>query len=243
DVYKRQSHARVLDNIRRIVGIYHGENYYLRGTFTALNPDFAADVEYLLDQGFDRLSFEPVVTTIPGLALTGQHLPILDQQYRRLTDLYVRRHLGGRPFDYFHFNLDFAASQCEEKLAGGCGAGSQYLAVAADGDIYPCHQFAGGRTHRLGGLESGVTNWPLVEQLSRCHIFSGQDCRGCWARFFCGGGCAANNWSQTGNFTGQWRLGCDLLRQRCEWAIVVRAKIKLGAGEEGDGHDQDKMDE
>ena len=37
------------------------QRYYLRGTFTRYNLDFANDVLHLADQGFEQLSIEPVV--------------------------------------------------------------------------------------------------------------------------------------------------------------------------------------
>jgi uncharacterized protein len=62
-----------------------GKNYYLRGTFTANNLDFAEDVKHLFELGFRELSLEPVVETDGEYRLTEEHLDRIETEYDKLA--------------------------------------------------------------------------------------------------------------------------------------------------------------
>ena len=61
------------------------QRYYLRGTFTRYNLDFASDVLHLADQGFEQLSIEPVVTDEShDYAIRESDLPrVFEDVYKR----------------------------------------------------------------------------------------------------------------------------------------------------------------
>ncbi len=100
------SFDEVVANVRRLVNSRGGQNYYLRGTFTAYNLDFAADVAAMADLGFGQLSVEPVVAKEGDYALKEEHLPGLRAQYEELAGHYLERRRVGKPYEFFHFNLN-----------------------------------------------------------------------------------------------------------------------------------------
>lgn len=64
--------------------------YYVRGTFTRYNLDFAEDVKHLLDQGFQNVSVEPVVTSPEyDYALRDEDIERILNEYDRLSDMYL----------------------------------------------------------------------------------------------------------------------------------------------------------
>ncbi len=221
------SYDDVLANIRRAVDSRNGQNYYLRGTFTAYNLDFAADVIDMADKGFTRLSVEPVIAKDCDYQLTPEHLPELYRQYEILAEEYLQRKLAGRGFDFFHFNVDINNGPCVAKRLSGCGAGHEYFAVTPTGDLYPCHQFVGRDHYRIGNVFKGVENTRLSQKFRQAHVLNKPACRECWARFYCSGGCHANAdlFSQT--LEEPYRLGCELQKKRLECAIMIQAKMAL----------------
>lgn len=218
------SYHAALRNIRKMVAGRDGEGYYVRGTFTRRNLDFADDVIHLADLGFERISVEPVVAfENEDYALGEPDLPAIYGQYEKLARELIRRRLEGRPFEFFHFKLDLEGGPCLPKRLSGCGAGSEYLAVTPDGSLYPCHQFAGKREYRLGSVSAGIKRQDLAAPFRRASLYQKEGCPDCWAKFYCSGGCHANAVSANGSLKKPHLLGCDLVKKRLECAIYLKA--------------------
>ncbi|MBQ7493662.1 MAG: thioether cross-link-forming SCIFF peptide maturase [Selenomonadaceae bacterium] len=223
DISGRGSYERVLKNFKRFVESRGGENYYLRGTYTNRNLDFASDVVSMLDAGFDILSVEPVVLKDSPLALSEKDLPRISAEYDRLAEIYLAR----RNFNFFHFNVDLKNGPCVAKRLSGCGAGHEYFAVAENGDLYPCHQFVGRGKYKIGDVFSGVDensrHW--MKYFRDSHILNKPKCKTCWAKYFCSGGCHANADLFHGDIRQPYDLGCEIQKKRLETAIYVQAKL------------------
>lgn len=212
------SYNKVLANAKRLISTRGGKEYYIRGTFTARNLDFAEDVLAIADQGFDQISMEPVVTK-GSLALTGEHLPKIDAEYRRLAEIMETRAKEGRPFHFFHFMLDFTSGPCLNKRLRGCGAGTEYAAITPAGDIYPCHQFVGNKEFKMGNVMEGSFDRSVGKPFLDCHIFQKSECRNCFAKYFCSGGCAANAYHTNGDIMKPHAMSCEIQRIRLDTAI------------------------
>ena len=224
DYAGRGSWERIVPKFRKLVEARGGKNYYMRGTFTHANPDFLKDIEAMLDLGFTELSMEPVVCAENDpSALTKEDLPVLMEQYEKLAELMLCRRREGRPFTFYHYMIDLTGGPCIYKRISGCGAGTEYMAVTPWGDLYPCHQFVGDEKFRLGDIWNGVSNFAVREEFAACNVYAHEECRDCWARLYCSGGCAANAYHATGSVTGVYRYGCELFRKRIECAIMVEA--------------------
>lgn len=221
------SYAQVAPKITKAIQSRNDQNYYLRGTFTGYNLDFAADVLSMADAGFTQLSVEPVVAKDCDYALTEEHLPQLFAEYEKLADAYVERKLNGNGFDFFHFNVDLNNGPCVAKRLSGCGAGHEYFAVTPEGDLYPCHQFVGREDYLLGTVFDGVNNQELPQQFRQTHVLNKEECRECWARFYCSGGCHANADLFHGRIDQPYEVGCELQKKRLECALMVQAKLAL----------------
>ena len=224
------SWERIVPRFQKLVAARGGKNYYMRGTFTHANPDFLKDIQQMLDLGFTELSMEPVVCA-PGdsSALTEEDFPVVCAQYEQLAELMLRRDREGKPFTFYHYMLDLSGGPCIYKRISGCGSGTEYMAVTPWGDLYPCHQFVGDEKFRLGNIWDGVTNTERRAEFAACNVYAHPECRDCWARLYCSGGCAANAYHATGAITGIYDYGCRLFRKRMECAIMVAAARALDA--------------
>ena len=220
------SYDKVLANMHKAVDSRQGANYYARGTYTAYNLDFAADVLALADEGFGRLSVEPVVAKDAPYGLCEEQLPELFAQYDLLAAEYLRRHREGNGFDFFHFNVDLENGPCLTKRLSGCGAGHEYYAVTPDGDLYPCHQFVGRDDFKVGTVFAGIDQPDLCDEFRQAHVLTKPECRRCWARFYCSGGCHANAEAFHGSIHQPYELGCELQKKRLECAIAVQIGLK-----------------
>lgn len=214
----------VVPKFQRLVDRRQGRSYYVRGTFTAWNLDFASDVAHLRDLGFTQISMEPVVTPDEeDWALREEHLPTIIKEYERLAELYLERCKNGQPFNFFHFNVELKKGPCLYKRLSGCGAGYEYLAVTPKGELYPCHQFVGNEEFILGDVWEGIRNTELPVRFKDAHVLNSPTCRECWAKYYCSGGCIKNNWQAAGSFQGVDELSCILERKRLECAFFIQA--------------------
>lgn len=217
------SYDRIVPKFQKLVKARGGKNYYMRGTFTHANPDFTNDVFHMADLGFTELSMEPVVCAPDDpAALTEQDLAVVKEQYELLAFDMLRREKEGNPITFYHYMLDLENGPCIYKRISGCGSGTEYMAVTPWGDLYPCHQFVGEEAYRLGDIWSGVTNTALREEFRACNAYARPECRDCWAKLYCSGGCAANAYHASGSIRGIYEPGCELFRKRIECAVMMR---------------------
>ena len=216
------SWEKIVPKFQKFVKERGGKNYYMRGTFTHANPDFLEDIKVMLDLGFNELSMEPVVCAAGDpSALTEEDLPIVTEQYEKLAELMIERDKAGKPFTFYHYMIDLTGGPCIYKRISGCGSGTEYMAVTPWGDLYPCHQFVGEEKFKLGDIWNGVTNKEDQCEFGNCNVYARPDCRDCWAKLYCSGGCAANAYHSTGSVAGVYEYGCKLFRKRMECAIMV----------------------
>lgn len=200
------------------------ENYYVRGTFTKYNLDFSEDVYHLFGEGFDQISVEPVVGEESNpYAITDKELPAVFSEYERLAARIADGRSRGERFNFFHFMLDLDQGPCAIKRLRGCGSGNEYVAVTPDGDIYPCHQFVGNEEYKMGSLNDGSFNTEMKKKFASAHIYTKEQCRSCWAKFYCSGGCNANNYIYEGDILKPHKMSCELQKKRLECAIYLKA--------------------
>ena len=102
------------------------------------------------------------------------------------------------------------------------------MAVTPWGDLYPCHQFVGEEKFKLGDIWQGVTNTAIQDEFAACNVYARPDCKDCWAKLYCSGGCAANAYHSTGSVKGVYKDGCTLFRKRMECAIMVAIARAFG---------------
>lgn len=226
------SYDTIVPKFQKFVKARGDKGYYVRGTFTHNNTDFTNDIFHMADLGFTELSMEPVVCA-PGeeYALTEEDLPVLFEQYEILAKEMLRREREGRPFTFYHYMLDLTGGPCIYKRISGCGSGTEYLAVTPWGELYPCHQFVGDPKYSMGNIWDGVTNKALQDEFKLCNAYARPDCKDCWAKLYCSGGCAANAYHATGSITGTYHYGCEMFKKRIECAIMLKVAEALGDAE------------
>ncbi len=216
------SYDKIVPLFQKLVKAREDKNYYMRGTFTHHNPDFLNDIKAMLDLGFTELSMEPVVCAPDDpSALTEEDLPIVLKQYEELAELLIERRKQGKPFTFYHYMIDLKGGPCIYKRISGCGSGTEYMAVTPWGDLYPCHQFVGEEKFKLGNVYDGVTNTNVQNEFASTNVYTRSECRDCWAKLYCSGGCAANAYHATGSVNGVYKYGCELFKKRMECAIMA----------------------
>lgn len=223
------SFAPILRNIKEFVAERGDKEFYVRGTYTHYNTDFASDVAFLASEDLQQISMEPVVAdSHEPYALTAEDIEKIKTEYEKLAFHYVEEKDGAHPYRFFHFNLDLDEGPCAYKRLKGCGVGTEYIAVTPQGDIYPCHQLVGKDEFLMGNVSQkpNQLNPAITAQFADHLVPDRQPCQTCWARYYCAGGCVANHYQATGSLDGIYEQGCELQKKRLEAALWVKYKEK-----------------
>lgn len=231
------SYDTIVPKYQRLVEKRRGgkfDQYYVRGTFTKRNLDFTRDVVHMRELGFDQISIEPVVADPEQLsvALTEEDLPRICEEYENLAKEIIRRKRGGDSFNFFHFMLDLDQGPCAIKRLRGCSCGNEYVAVTPEGDIYPCHQFVGMDEWKMGSVLDGSLDQEKKQRFSKTNVYEKPECRTCWAKFYCSGGCNANHLQYAGDILKPHKLSCALEQKRLECAIMIKAALAQAESDE-----------
>ena len=224
------TYDNIIDNFKALVDArtkpgadVKSDEYYMRGTYTAYNKDFAADVLTMADMGFKETSIEPVVSSPDApYALHDDDIPLLCEEYEKLALEMLDRYKRGEGFTFYHYMVDLTGGPCIYKRVAGCGVCTEYLAVTPTGDLYPCHQFVGDDDMLVGNIYEGITHPEVAEIFTKGNnVYTRDKCKGCWARLYCSGGCAANNYHTNGDINKVYEFGCELHRKRIECALML----------------------
>lgn len=221
------SYDIIVPKFLEFVKMRGNKSYYIRGTFTSKNLDFSKDVLEFYNLGFKSVSIEPVVASPEhDYALLEEHLDTIIQQYQELSSEYIKLKKDGEGFDFFHFMIDLNQGPCFIKRIVGCGAGVEYLAVTPEGHLYPCHQFVGNEEFKMGDIDKGINNLKIREEFKNANIYNKDECKECWAKFYCSGGCHANAYNFNKDVNKPYKIGCEMEKKRIECAISIAANLE-----------------
>lgn len=220
------SYAGIVPKYQQFVAKRGDKDYYVRGTFTRNNLDFSQDVLHMVDLGFDQVSVEPVISdsSLP-YSLREEDLPAIFEEYDRLAKIVLQRKLEGKGFNFFHFMLDLDQGPCAIKRLRGCGCGNEYCAVDPEGKVFPCHQFVGQPEWQMGNVLTGEYDLEQKARFARSNVYNKEKCRECWAKFYCSGGCNANNQQYEGDILKAHTFSCELEKKRLECAIMIQTAL------------------
>ena len=220
------SYDSIVPKFQKLVATRGDKDYYARGTFTTHNLDFTNDVLHMVDLGFDQISVEPVVSDIKlDYSIKEADLPRVFEEYEHLSKVIIDHRKNGKGFNFFHFMIDLQQGPCAIKRLRGCGCGNEYIAVTPEGDIFPCHQFVGDDKWKMGNVLDGTFDLCRKHDFALANVYSKPECKNCWAKFYCSGGCNANNWQYEGDIHKAHKISCDLEKKRLECAIMIQAAL------------------
>ncbi len=220
------SYDRIVPQFQKLVATRNGKDYYARGTFTRHNLDFTNDVLHMADLGFDQISVEPVVSDEKlEYSIKEEDLPRVFEEYEKLAKTIIRDRKNGKYYNFFHFAVDLNQGPCAIKRLRGCSCGNEYVAVTPEGDIYPCHQFVGNEEWKMGNVMDGTLDLDMKNRFAKANVYAKEKCQNCWARFYCSGGCNANNWQYEGDILKSHDISCELEKKRVECAIMIQAAL------------------
>ncbi|RKD34656.1 thioether cross-link-forming SCIFF peptide maturase [Thermohalobacter berrensis] len=226
-INNKGSYDLIVQKFKKLIEKRGNKDYFIRGTFTRDNLDFSKDVLHYKELGFDVTSLEPVVCDPnEDYSLLEEHIEKILEEYEKLSKEYIKINKSGERFIFYHFVIDLDQGPCVIRRVTGCGAGSNYLAVTPSGDLYPCHQFVDQPQFKIGDVFNGIIREDLRDKFRSVNIYTKEECKDCWAKFYCSGGCMANAYYINKDITKPYKLGCAMEKKRIECALSIAANLK-----------------
>ncbi len=198
----------------------------VRATMTSYNVDRESIVNGLAQFGASRVEVAPVVAAPhEPFAFREEHLPAIKQKLCELSRYETEKILEGSKdrgfFDDYMERLMTRAKSCY-----GCQGGRTFFAVDVDGDIYFCSSLADRPEFKMGDVFSGLDKNVQNGFKDSFHIDSRSDCRRCWARNLCGGGCIYDARTATGDPIKPNPVSCEQIRYSYELAMEMCMEIQ-----------------
>ena len=194
----------IWENIRSIMGLGFALSVNCTVTKYLTEERLKMLISRLGDEGITRLGLVPLAPAGNARAKWDVLKPSRDTIDRII--LLDAQTINGVHISSSICNFDFPSigQQAESQPSlKRCGAGRDSLAVAVNGDIYPCNFWA----QKIGNIfecslaaiwkESDVLG--EIKCLERATVSSIAECSGCDNLMFCGGGCRAYAYSLHGN--------------------------------------------
>lgn len=160
----------------------------VRCTLTKRNLAMMAICDELCSIGFQKVHFAPVSAEDDDLRIDGASLRLLKRELLGLADGFIERAKEHRTQVFSGFDALLSQLNRGITTSVGCGAGRRLVAVAPDGDLYPCHRYVGTAAYKMGDVWRGIDD-SAAERFRGVDTSSREDCRTCWIRSLCGGGC------------------------------------------------------
>ena len=223
------SYDAVMPKIRDLLRKHRGRPIGARVTLTKQTLDIRRIYRHLTEEiGFAEVGFAPV-TTAGGrdYAIEDEGFDHLLAQFRELAQDFLEAALQDRHHGFSNVKETIEEIHKGVSKAYPCGAGLGLMGVATDGDVSLCHRFAGSDAHRLGTVRDGVDKDAQRQFLERHHLDDKTDCRTCWARPLCAGGCYHEAHTRYGTTESPNLHYCEWIRGWTETCLKVYGEIAL----------------
>jgi uncharacterized protein len=200
-----------------------------RVTLTRQTLDIARIYRHLADEmGFWEVGFAPVTTAAKReYAISDEGFDALLRQFKALALEYRDAALENRHHGFSNVRETLQELHQGHAKAYPCGAGIGLMGVATDGDVALCHRFAGSDSHRLGTVRDGIS-WERQQAfLDSHHVAEKTDCRTCWARPICAGGCYHEANTRYGSTTAPNLHYCEWIRGWTHVCLEIYGEIAV----------------
>ncbi|BED92895.1 MAG: thioether cross-link-forming SCIFF peptide maturase [Candidatus Paraimprobicoccus trichonymphae] len=220
---KEGSYDSIVPKFKKLVESRKDKECYVRATYTRYNLDFLQDILHIYNLGFENLSVEPVIADCNlDYSIGEENLEKILLEYENLANKIIEFEKESKKINFFLYNIDLENSPCKIKRLKSCSCGNEYVAITPQGDIFPCHQFVNYSEFKMGNLYSNNFNEDLKLKFSKITIYKKEKCESCWAKFYCTGGCNANNYMFNKNICKPYEISCKIQKKKLECAIMLK---------------------
>lgn len=217
------------DDILKTVSALHDRPSGLKVnvTYTDSTADVQDSYEALRGMQVRTMRFEKaVVPPDDNLALAPDRVNRVGAAFGDMVAGLRDRLVAGDNVQVDNFTDILYRANAGQPRRRGCDVGVGYVAIAADGGVYPCHKFIGNLGFRAGDVWTGFDR-AFGQQIWNRPVETRTACKTCWARHYCGGYCVADNHLRnSGDFFEPDPASCDIIRSTVEQGIWLHEELR-----------------
>lgn len=186
----RGSYRRVMENVAPLLAAQRRMQVSARVTVTPRNLDLRGTLDELIGMGFHSVGFSPMLSSPTGREeMDAPALGAMLEDMVSCGEEFERRVVAGKRYPFTNMVNAMTEIYKGTHRPYPCGAGAGYLGVSAEGGLFACHRFVDDQDGAMGSVSGGPDLERRRGWLAERHVHRQEPCRGCWARYMCGGGC------------------------------------------------------
>jgi len=223
------SYDIVAPKIRELLQRHRSRPIGARVTLTSQTLDIRTIFRHLTEEiGFWEVGFAPV-TTSPNrkYAIANEGFDSMLGQFRALASEFLEAALENRHHGFSNVKDTLEEIHKGVSKAYPCGAGLGLMGVSTDGDVALCHRFAGSDAHKFGTVREGIDRLVQIGFLEKHHIDDKTDCRTCWARPLCSGGCYHEAYTRYGETAHANLHYCEWIRGWTDTCLKIYGELSV----------------
>jgi len=219
------SYAVVLPKLKRLLN--HSQNRPVVARVTLVEkPDRVPQIlDHLLTLGFAEVGFAPVTTGHPEYQLGGREMDLLLNEFEDLSKKFLQVARKGEFFGFSNL-IDLLVSLHQgEVMNYPCGAGLGLFSVDPLGRLYLCQRFTGIDAFHMGDIFHGFDRNKLMKFREEAEISNKAECRQCWVRTICTGGCYHEACVREGSHLKPNLHYCEWIKRWSEIGLEVYCRL------------------
>jgi uncharacterized protein len=211
------SFSRLIERVQPLLADQGRAQVAARMTVRRDRFDLASRLNAIWSLGFAEAGVAPLRAAPDGSELRDEDWPIYRDALIDAARHELERARRGLPMRLTNFAVALKQIHAGASSPYACGAGGGYFSVAADGDWYACHRAIGDERYRLGS-EAALDDDRRRAFLEARHVHAKADCRICWARYLCSGGCHQEAHMRSG-------ASCDFIRDWLDFCLASYCEL------------------
>lgn len=182
-------------------------------------------LDHLLGLGFAEVGFSPVTTGHPDYQLSNHDMDILLGEFQHLSQKFLSA-AKERRFYGFSNIIDMLVSLHQGDVMNyPCGAGLGLFSIGPEGQLYLCQRFTGQDEFCMGDIYKGFNQEKLETFRDQAEISNKADCRRCWVRTICTGGCYHEACVREGSHLKPNLHYCEWIKQWSEIGLDTYCRL------------------
>jgi uncharacterized protein len=215
------SYDRIISRVEPLLARQRRMQVSARVTVTPSNLDLLSTLDGLLGLGFHSVGFSPMLSSPGKLGeMDRASLESMLAQMKACGQRFEERVIAGVRYPFLNMVNALREIHLGTHRPYPCGAGAGYLGVSADGGLYACHRFVDDPRAAMGRVDASIDGGRRNAWLAERHVHRQEPCRGCWARYLCGGGCHHE-------VIHRGRPACDYIRGWLDYCIQAYVHLRV----------------
>lgn len=211
------SYDRIMHDFMAYKDKYRYNSFHI--TVTPFNINFSETVQALYDLGAYHINIDFVKSNEKEFLFDNDKINVIREECKKVEEIILTYIREKREISCHPILTRIGRIHNKKPIIKRCGVYNSLFACDSFGDIFPCDMLMWEK-YKLGNIYTGI-DLDIRMQLMNDSIVN-ESCATCWARFLCGGVCAADKLL----YSDQMFMLCELKKILMETRIRLYIRIR-----------------